>query len=416
MQVQVIRLSRNINRRKQRVCIYIRESTDAVELENSMENQVRFFTDYVAEHSDWKLIKVYKDFGISGYSNKREQFQEMMQDARDGKFDLVIVKSVSRFARNTMTMLEATRELKALGIGVFFYLQNINTLSAEGELMLTLHGAFAQAESEHCRAIGKQAVRQRFERGVPSGKTLHTYGYRAGEGRNLVIYEPEAEIVRIIFKLAGEGVWPTKIRDYLNEKSIPSPTGGKWDRSGIVRILSNVTYKGDLLLGKYYIDNNRIKRCNNGQVDQWFIPNNHPAIVNRSVWEIAQDMLDERREAYYLKPLRKSSPNGSQTRYPLSNLMYCPRCGDKLIHKSSKLRGYWACRTNLKVSASACKGVWIPDDAVKDWDIHEPVVAVKVKDEFGMVHYTAYPKDEYVKEDFSNDSNSSQNTCEKRAH
>ena len=403
MQVQVIKPQVRRQRKKERVCIYIRESTEAVELENSMENQERFFTDYVAERPEWKLTRVYKDFGISGFSNKREQFQEMMQDARQGKFDLVIVKSVSRFARNTMTMLEATRELKSLGIGVYFYLQRINTLSAAGELMLTLHGAFAQAESEHCRAIGKQAVRQRYEQGIPSGMTLRTYGYREGAGRKLIIFEPEAEVIRLIYKLASGGVWPTKIRDYLNEKHIPSPGGKKWDRTGIARVLKNVTYKGDLLLEKFYIDDSRTKRRNDGQADQWFIPNNHPAIVSRSVWEAAQDMLDERREAYYLKPLRKPSPQGSKTRYPLTNLMYCPHCGDKLIHKTSKQRSYWACRTNLKVSAAACKGVWIPDDAVKDWDIHEPVVAVKYKDEYGMVHYTAYPKDEYVKEDFFND-------------
>ena len=403
MEVQVIKPQVKRQRHKKRVCIYIRESTVAVELENSMENQERFFTDYVAEHPDWKLTKVYKDFGISGFSNKREQFQEMLQDARQGKFDLVIVKSVSRFARNTMTMLEATRELKSLGIGVYFYLQRINTLSAAGELMLTLHGAFAQAESEQCRALAKRAARQRNERGEPSAMTLRTYGYRQGDGKQLVVNETEAETVRLIYRLASEGVWPTKIRDYLNDKSIPSPTGGKWDRCGIVRVLKNVTYKGDLLLEKFYIDDTRTKRRNSGEVDQWFIPNHHPAIVSRSVWEAAQDMLDERKEAYYLKPLRKPSPLGSKTHYPLTNLMFCPRCGDKLIHKTSKQQSYWACRTNLKVSAAACKGVWIPDHAVKDWDIHEPVVAVKYKDEYGMVHYTAFPKDEYVKEDFFND-------------
>ena len=403
MQVQVIKPQVKQSRRKKRVCIYIRESKAAIELENSMENQENFFTNYVAEHPEWKLTRVYKDFGISGYSDKREQFQEMLQDAREGKFDLVIVKSVSRFARNTMTMLAATRELKSLGIGVYFYLQRINTLSVAGEMLLTIHGAFAQAESEQYRALVKRAVQQRNDRGEPSGMTLRTYGYREGEGKTLVIYEPEAEVVRLIYKLAGEGVWPTKIRDYLNEKNIPSPGGKKWDRTGIARVLKNVTYKGDLLLGKFYIDESRTKRNNDGQVDQWFIPNHHPAIVSRSVWETAQDMLDERREAYYLKPLRKPSPQGSKTRYPFTNLLYCPHCGDKLIHKTSKLNSYWACRTNLKVSAAACKGVWIPEDAVKDWNIHEPVVAVKYKDEYGMTHYTAYPKDEYEKEDFFND-------------
>ena len=400
MQVHVIKPQIKRQHKKDRVCIYIRESTVAVELENSMENQERFFTDYVAEHAEWKLTRVYKDFGISGYSDKREQFQEMLQDAREGKFDLVIVKSVSRFARNTVTMLSATRELKALGIGVFFYLQNINTLSVAGEMLLTLHGAFAQAESEQCRILGKRAVRQRHERGEPSAATLHTYGYREGEGRSLVIFEPEAEVVRQIFNLASEGIWPSKIRNYLNEKHIPSPMDKKWDRTGIVRVLKNVTYKGDLLLEKHYIDDTRTKRLNNGQVDQWFIPNHHPSIVSRSLWEAAQDMLDERREAYYLKPVRKPSPEGSKTRYPLTNLLYCPRCGDKLIHKTSKLKSYWACRTNLKVSASACKGIWIPEDAITDWDIHEPVVAVKYKDEYGMVHFTAYPKDEFIKEDY----------------
>ena len=160
-----------------RVCAYVRVSTDSLEQEESLENQTRFFTDYISDHEGWVLTQVYSDQGISGYMEARNGFQTMMKDARNNDFDLILVKSVSRFARNTETTLKATRELKQLGIGVYFCLQDTNTLTSSGELMLTVRAAFAQAESEVGSDTLKMVYRRKFEKGIPSHKIYRTYGF-----------------------------------------------------------------------------------------------------------------------------------------------------------------------------------------------------------------------------------------------
>ena len=395
MRMKVIKPRKEKTHRCLRVCAYVRVSSDSEELENSMENQKRFFEDYIRSNPEWELVDVYCDQGISGFCSNREQFQRMLRDAREGKIDLVLVKSVSRFARNTETMLEATRELKKLGIGVQFVLQNINTLTASGELMLTVYGAFAQAESQTSREMMKTAIHRKFEKGEPLGATYGTFGYRRGRDGELEIVEEQASTVRLIFDLATKGVWPTKIRDYMNTRQIAAPEGGKWNRTGVERVLRNPTYRGDLLLQKWFIDERRKKHLNRGELDQYLIEGNHPAVVSAENWEKAQAMLEMRSKQ--AKPQKRTTQEirSSHSRYPLSGLLYCPRCGDKLIHKSGKSGQYWACRMNLKVSAAACKGIWLPEAETEGWNIHEPVVPVKYWDEYGMVHFTAYPLSEY---------------------
>ena len=403
MRTKVIKPKKEKTHRRLRVCAYVRVSGMSDQPENSLENQKRFFEEYIGSNPEWELVGVYCDQGISGFCSNREQFQRMLQDARDGKIDLVLVKSVSRFARNTETMLEATRELKKLGIGVEFILQNINTLTAEGELMLTVHGAFAQAESQMGRELIRTAIHRKFEKGEPLASTYRTFGYRRGRDGELAIVEEQASVVRLIFDLARKGVWPTKIRDYMNERQIAAPEGGAWDRKGIERVLRNPTYKGDLLLQKWFIDEKRRKQCNRGELDQYLVKDNHPAIVSAESWEKAQAMLKMRSEQTKPKECTPHEPRYTRSTYPLSGLLYCPRCGDKLIHKSSKSGQYWACRTNVKVSAAACKGIWLPEAETEGWDVHEPVVPVKYLDEYGMVHFTAYPLSEYKQEAAGNE-------------
>ena len=388
--------------RKKRVCAYVRVSGDSEELENSMDNQIRFFEDYIRRNPDWEMAGMYCDQGISGFCSNREQFQRMLGDAREGRFDLILVKSVSRFARNTETMLAATRELKKLGVGVQFIVQNINTLTQSGELMLTILGAFAQAESEQCSATQRLAIHRKYERGEPGSKTCNTFGYRRGaEGMEIV--EEQARVVRMLFDLAGKGVWPTKIRDYLNEQGIPAIGGARWNRTGVVRVLRNPLYKGDLLLQKWYVDALRIRHANNGQMDQYLVEGNHPAIVSAQAWEKAQAMLNQRSEQTKPKKRTAQEPRSSHSRYPLSGLLHCPRCGAKLIHKTAKCGSYWACSTNLKAGKAACNGIWLPEEETKGWNIREPAVPVKYRDEYGMVHFTAYPLSEYEQEAAGNE-------------
>lgn len=380
-----------------RVSAYVRVSSTSEELENSLENQVRHYEETIRSRTDWQLTEVYSDFGVSGFFENRPGFQQMISDAHQGKFDLLIVKSISRFARNTETTLKVTRELKQLGIGVYFELQNINTLTSTGELMMTVFSAFAQAESDGCSSIAKMSAARKFKFGKHHHATKRTYGYAEDAHGNLVIREDEAKVVRMMFELAASGVWQSKIRENLNKQGIPSPEGKQWVDTAIRRILRNVTYKGDLLLQKTYRDHRRTVRPNTGQADQYYVADNHPYIIQPEQWDEVQVILNNRFAHLNRKlPQLPQQARSARTQYPLTNMLYCSACGEKLIHKwSNGIREYWVCRTNVKESADACKGVWLPASVADSWGISEPVVVVAYLDAHGMKQFTCYLKDEY---------------------
>lgn len=397
MKIKVLAPRKITTASKLRVSAYVRVSSNSEELENSLENQKRHYLQYICSRPDWQLEQIYSDEGISGFYEARPGFQQMLEDARQGRFDLLVVKSISRFARNTETSLRVTRELKRLGIGVFFELQNIHTLTSAGELMLTIHSAFAQAESDASSDTAKLSVVRKFKAGKHHHATRRTYGYTEDTASNLEILESEAGVVRMMFSLAEQGVWRSKIKEYLNKSNLPSPEGKRWIDTTVERILRNVTYKGDLLLQKTYRDHRRQVRKNTGQADQWYVSGNHPCIIEPSQWDAVQVVLNERNahlKREQPKPLGKPRP--SRVQYSLTNMLYCPCCGEKLIHKwSNGIREYWVCKTNIKVSASACKGIWLPASIANSWGITEPVTVVAYCDLNGMKQYTCYPQEEY---------------------
>lgn len=398
MKIKKIPQKKELLNRCLRVCAYARVSSDSEEQEDSLENQTNRYKALISSHPGWEFAGVYSDQGISGYLDRREGFQRMLGDARAGKFDMILAKSISRFARNTLDLLKAVRELRSLGIAVYFELQDINTLTTAGELMLTIKGAFAQGESDDASALAKMAIRRKFSKLERLAATDRTYGYQTGPDGELEVNEPEASIVRRMFNLAEKGVWPSKIKQFLNANKIPAPSGGEWDDTGIARVLHNVMYKGDLILQKTVKDHRRISRPNRGEADQWYIKGDHPAIVTAEQWGAVQSVLADRREHLDTPlPPPPKVPRSSHARYPLSDLLYCPHCGAKLIHKWSKgNREYWACRTNVKVSASACKGIWLPAPIANAWvGIAEPVTVIPYQDEYFMQRFTAIPKVEY---------------------
>ncbi|MDD3250917.1 MAG: recombinase family protein [Lachnospiraceae bacterium] len=397
MRIRVIKPNAPKLTRRLRVCAYVRVSTDSDEQEGSLDNQAQYFTDYINANPAWEFVGIYADRGISGFKENRPEFQRMLADARAGKIDLIVVKSISRFARNTETTLNATRELKSLGIGVFFQLQNINTLTTSGELLMTIQGAFAQAESEGASQVGKMVYQRKFSQGIRSHASAATYAFKVDEYDELTVVPEEAKVVKLMFDLAEQGVWASKIKEKLNRDGIPSPKVGKWTDSQIARVLRNVMYKGDIILQKTYKDSHRVSKRNKGEADQWYIADDHPAIVDPAQWERVQTVLAERRE-HLDTPLPPAplQPRPSRTQYPLTNMLYCPYCGEKLLHKwSNGSREYWACKTNIKVSATACKGVWLPAAVADAWGVTEPVTVVPYKDKNGMNRFTAFPKDEY---------------------
>ena len=398
MRIKVIKPTKAVRQQKKKVCAYVRVSTDSLQQEDSLENQTTYFKGFITANPEWGFVGIYSDQGISGYKENRPGFQKMIEDARAGNIDLIVVKSISRFARNTETVLKFTRELKSIGVGIFFELQNINTLSGAGELMLTILAAFAQAESEGASANAKMTYKRKFESGIRVRGLECTFGYKANAQGDIVIDEEKAAVVRQIFDLAEQGIWPSKIKQYLNKKGVPGCAGGDWDDTAVFRVLHNVSYKGDLILQKTYRDSRRRQRKNEGQVDQWYIAENHQPIVPPEQWDKVQEILQKRSEHLQAPaPPKPDKPRSSRNTYPLSNLIYCPICGEKLIHKWGKGRNeYWACKTNLKVGKDTCKGIWLPAEVANGWgEITEPIVAVQYEDEYGMRRFTAYPKDEY---------------------
>lgn len=398
MRIKVIKPTKAVHQQKKKVCAYVRVSTDSLQQEDSLENQTTYFKSFITANPEWEFVGIYSDQGISGYKENRPGFQKMIEDARAGNIDLIVVKSISRFARNTETVLKFTRELKSIGVGIFFELQNINTLSGAGELMLTILAAFAQAESEGASANAKMTYKRKFESGIPAHGLESTFGYKANAQGDIVVDEEKAAVVRLMFDLAEQGIWPSKIKQYLNKNGVPGCAGGDWDDTAVFRVLHSVSYKGDLILQKTYRDSRRKQRKNEGQVDQWYIAENHQPIVPPKQWDKVQEILRKRSE-HLQKPAppKPDKPRSSRNTYPLSNLIYCPICGEKLIHKWGKGKNeYWACKTNLKVGKDACKGIWLPAEVANDWgEITEPIVAVQYEDEYGMRRFTAYPKDEY---------------------
>lgn len=399
MKIKVIKPKAETEVKRKRVCAYVRVSTDSLEQEDSLDNQSAYFTDYINSNPAWEFAGIYADQGISGFKENRPQFQKMIADARAGKIDLIVVKSVSRFARNTETVLKFSRELKSIGVGIFFELQNIDTLSGAGELMLTIIAAFAQAESQGASDNANLTYKRKFEAGIPVHDLKYTFGFDTDESGNVYIIEEQAKTVRLIFDLAQQGVWPSKIKQYLNKNGIPACAGGEWNDTGIFRILKNHAYKGDLVLQKTYLDANRVRHKNKGQKDQWYIADNHPAIVPPEQWDAVQEILLARSEQLAPKPPQPpSQPRSSRSQYPLTNLLYCPLCGEKLLHKWSNggKQEYWACKTNIKVGSKACRGIWLPADIANDWgEITEPTTVIGYEDEYGMRCFTAYPKSEY---------------------
>lgn len=398
MKITVIQPTAKSFLKKLKVGAYARVSTDSSEQEDSLENQKAYFKDYIQSNPEWEFVGVYADQGISGYKESRPRFQEMIQDARDGKIDLIVVKSVSRFARNTETVLKFSRELKSIGVGIFFQLQNINTLTCAGELMLTILAAFAQAESEDASENTKLTVRRKFEKGIPVSGIERTYGYCSLEDGTIAVNEEEARTVRFMFDLAARGVWQSKIRQALNDRGIPAPESDTWDDRAVSRILHNVSYKGDLVLQKTWLDTQRKRHKNEGQASQWYITEDHPAIIDPEQWDAVQEILAERSEAYSKKPQPKPHSSNSHSSFPLSGKLYCPRCGSHLIHKWSNggKSEYWACRKNLKEGSAACRGIWLPAAVANSWGkVEEDLTVLTGKDENGMAFFTAYPKVEF---------------------
>ena len=283
---------------KRRVAAYARVSTDNEEQLTSYEAQVDYYTNYIKSRDDWDFVKVYTDEGISGTNTKKRLgFQAMIKDALAGKIDLIVTKSVSRFARNTVDSLTTIRELKNHNVECYFEKENINTFDGKGELLLTIMSSLAQEESRSISENVTWGQRKRFADGkvcVPYSRFL---GYDKGEDGNLSLNEDEAKTVRLIYKLFLEGYSFYSIAKELTNLNIKSPGHkDKWNRSAVESILTNEKYKGDALLQKSYTVDFLTKKHkkNEGEIPQYYVEDNHTPIVSKEVFEMVQQEIKKR--------------------------------------------------------------------------------------------------------------------------
>lgn len=286
---------------KMRVAAYCRVSTLEDAQAGSFELQIQHFQQMIAANDRWEDVGIYADEGKSGTNMKRRpQFQKMIQDCREGKIDLILTKSVSRFARNTMDCLRVVRELKALNppVGVYFEDVSLNTVEAKNEFTLGVMSLVAQGESEAKSAAITWSVIERFKNGIPIVSTTYLLGYDKDKFGKLVIVEEEAEVVRYIFNSFLEGQSVREIAESLTEAKIPTVKGKEIWSSGTVRnMLRNEKYCGDVLMQKTYtVDCFSHKSVRNrGQKPQYRLTNNHPAIVSREDWMQVQTLLQQPR-------------------------------------------------------------------------------------------------------------------------
>ena len=350
-------------RRQLRVAAYCRVSTDSEEQMTSYEAQKTYYTDKIMQNPQWSMAGIFADEGITGTSaEKRPEFLRMIRLCRKRKIDLVLVKSISRFARNTVDCLHYIRALKEMGIAVIFEKENINTLDSEGEMLITLLGAFAQAESESISQNVRWGIRQAMREGRVSLRCKQLYGFTEDENGQPQVLPDEAEVVRRIYKSFLRGQSIRMIKGWLDAEGIAPRKGKEWSLSSIENILKNEKYCGDVLLQKTFISDCISRKVikNVGQLPMYLIENHHEGIVSRETYQAVQ--AEFARRGSRRSPNKRAAATGLSSytsRYALSDRLVCEECGTLYrrctwVRKGGK-KIVWRCSSRLDYGSRYCK-------------------------------------------------------------
>ena len=341
-----------------KVVAYVRVSSEEDQALKSFNNQLLYYKDYISNHEDWMYCGIYQDEGISGSTiKKRNGFQQMLVDAELEKFDFIVTKSISRFARNTLDTIKYIRFLKNRGIGVYFEEENINTLDMSSELVLTILSSVAQQEIINLSESISYGIHQKMKEGKPIG-FKGCYGYKYdNENDSFEIIEEEAEIVRKIFNMYKDGYGIEKIKQYLNNNKIPTKNNSEfWRGSVIMKMLRNEKYVGELLLGKNctvdHLENKKVIK-NKGQSNMYHVKNNHEPIIDENTFYEVQKIIDSNCKTFQYKTL-----NGMKAlnRYCFSNHLRCGFCGGPLQRNvpSKYSEPNYRCVANEKIQKGLC--------------------------------------------------------------
>lgn len=349
-------------RRQLRVAAYCRVSTEEEEQQSSYEAQCTYYTDKIMSNPEWSLVRIFADEGLSGTSTEhRKDFKAMIKYCKQQKIDLILTKSISRFARNTVDTINYTRMLRAMGIGIYFEKENINTLDMDSEMLITLLGAFAQAESESISRNVAWGKRQAMREGKVTYHYKTFFGYRKGADGKPEIIEDQAETYRFIVKLFLDGYSLRNIRDKLIVEGIPYLEGKQWSTSTIRNLLSNEKYCGDALLQKTYVEDCISKKIvkNTGQREQVLVENCHQAIISRDKHKAILAEL-ARRNAISSRSSKQASTGMAcySSKYALTERLVCGECGTLYRRCVWKNKGstkvVWRCISRLDYGTKYC--------------------------------------------------------------
>ena len=343
---------------RKKVAAYVRVSSGKEAMIHSLAAQADYYSNLINMEHEWLFVGIYSDEAITGTKGERKGFQQMLEDCKDGKVDMIITKSISRFARNTVTLLETVRSLKLLGVDVFFEEQNIHTMSADGELMLTILASYAQEESRSVSENMKWRIKKNFEEGMPwNGGML---GYRISDGQYVVIAE-ESDIVKRIYAEFLEGKGTNAIAKGLNEDKIPTRFGERWHPSVIAKILRNYTYTGNLLLQKTFVENHITKKnkINQGELPQYHVEDAHEAIIDMDTFSRVQEEMERRTKKY-------GHSSKSKNRYPFTGLLVCGNCGKSYRRKVTATQPVWICATYNTQGKKYCDSKQIPESTLAE--------------------------------------------------
>jgi len=386
------------------VVAYARVSTEKEEQEDSFERQVSYYTALINSKKEWKFGGIYADPGITGTrAEKRPDFLRMIEDCRAGKINKILVKSISRFARNTVDALNYIRELKELGISIFFENENIDTLTPGGEVLITILAAMAEQESRTMSTNIKWSYQKKFKNGEVTLNTSQMWGYiktgrKDEEGKEIYeINEEEAAIVRRIYREYLSGLTAARICRGLEDDGIPTKTGKKkWHTSVIRSILSNEKYTGNAILGKTFKPDvlSKKRQKNTGQAPMYYAEGTHPAIIDQETFELVKAELERRKE-------EKTEAVGSSrytSKYPFSGLLICGECGHKLRRHvrrvgSGKMVPAWGCSHRISNGRAACDSHHVNEEtlqrtytaAVQEMIADAEEVVQLVRDSAGLV-------------------------------
>ena len=378
-----------------KVAAYCRVSTDDKEQKTSYEAQIQYYTDKINKNPEWQMAGIFADEGITGtQAKKRPQFQKMIRLCRQGKIDMILTKSLSRFARNTVDSLDYIRELRTLGIAVISEKENINTLTAESEMLITIMSCFAQAESESISKNVSWGVRQSFKNGNVPIQYAKLLGYKKGENGLPEIIPEEAEIVKEIFRSYLDGMSLRQIADSLNDRAVKTKhKQTTWQPEIVKSILVNEKYTGDALLQKTYITDCITKktRKNNGELPMYLVKNHHEPIVSRADFNRVQEEMARRSAKRVIADkLTKGKQGRYSAKYALSELLICGECGTHYRRVTWTAKGFkeikWRCISRIQYGKKKCHC----SPTVDEQALHKAIVSAinefcEVKDDVAKV-------------------------------